>query len=92
MDRYANQMDAPRKQPLRPAGINYPVIIRLVLVDASEEWRPGQAIKWTEASVLVRWESTPGDPRSATHAWLPTNDVKRVIRRPSSKRAGEATV
>lgn len=37
MDEYANQLPAPRDQPRRPQG-DYPVIVRLVHTDLSEEW------------------------------------------------------
>lgn len=66
----------------------FPVIIRLVLPDQSEEWRPAKAFRWTPSgAVMVSWETTPGDPRSSTAAWLPVSDVARVLRRPNSKHA-----
>ena len=83
MQRYVNQVAAPKDQPLRPPGVTYPVILRLVLADGSEEWRPGKSVKWTRSAVLVGWEAQPGDHRSVEHAWLPTEDVRRVIRRPA---------
>lgn len=76
-------MTPPKDQPRRPTGVNYPVIVRLVLTDQSEEWRPGVAIRWTAVAVMVGWQAEPGDPRSMVHAWLPTADVRRVIRRPA---------
>lgn len=66
------------------AGVNYPVIVRLILAEsAGEEWRPGVAIRWTALAVMVGWQADPGDPRSMVHAWLPAGDVRRVIHRPA---------
>lgn len=79
-----NQLTPPKDQPQRPAGVNYPVIVRLVLADsAGEEWRPGTTVKWTQTAVMVGWQADPGDPRSMSYAWLPVSDVRRVIRRPT---------
>lgn len=80
---YANEVPAPKDQPRRPQG-SYPVILRLVLSDGSEQWRPGSAIRWTDSgAVMVSWQEQPGDSRSVVHAWLPLADVARVINRPA---------
>ncbi len=64
------------------AAGRYPVIIRLVRTDLSEEWRPGSAIRWTPSgAVMVSWQEHPGDPRSVVHAWLPLAYLARVINR-----------
>lgn len=80
---YVNRLNPPHDQRLRPQG-SYPVILRLVLPDGSEEWRLGNAFRWTPGgAVMVSWQAQPGDPRSVEHAWLPLADVKRVIVRPA---------
>ena len=79
---YVNEVRAPKDQPLRPSSVVYPVIVRLALPDGSEQWRPGRTIKWTNEAVYVAWETTPGEPRHLSRAWLAVEDVRRVIRRP----------
>lgn len=54
---YATQLPPPRDQPRRPQG-DYPVIVRLVHTDLSEEWRPGRAVRWTPTAVLAGWQQS----------------------------------
>jgi len=90
VQQYSNQIPAPQDQPRRPQG-SYPVIIRQVRTDLSEEWRSGSAIRWTPSgAVMVSWQEQPGDPRSVVHAWLPLADVARVSIGPRSDDAGAA--
>lgn len=77
---YVNQLAPPKEQTRRPQG-SIPVIARLVLRDGYEEWRPGHANRWTASAVLVGWHAIPGDHRTMTYAWLPVDDVARVLRR-----------
>lgn len=77
----ATKVPAPKDQTRRPQG-SYPVIARLVLADGSEEWRPGNASRWTATAVLASWQQQPGDSRSVVHAWLPLADVTRVTAGP----------
>lgn len=81
--RYSNQIAAPKNQPRRPQG-NFPVIVRLVHQDNSEEWRPSVVIRFTDTAVLAGWQQEPGNPRSVIHIWLPVDDVARVIHRPAA--------
>jgi hypothetical protein len=57
-----------------------PVIARLVYPDGSEEWWPAKATRWTPTSVLIGFETEPGDHRSLRYLWLSVDDVARVIR------------
>lgn len=79
---YTNEIPAPKDQPRRPTTVIYPVILRLVLPDGSQQWRPGRTVRWTPAAVYVARETTPGESRYLSYAWLPVGDVRRVINRP----------
>lgn len=79
VQQYSNEVPAPKDQPRRPQG-SYPVIVRLVVADGSEEWRPSNASRWTATAVPASWQQQPGDPRSVIHAWLPLADVARINR------------
>ncbi len=57
-----------------------PVIARLVCPDGSEEWWPAKATRWTPSSVLIGFETEPGDHNSLRYLWLAVDDVARVIR------------
>lgn len=65
-----------------------PVIARLVCPDGSEEWWPARAVRWTATSVLIGFETEPGDHRSLRYLWLAVDDVARVIRPASTATTG----
>lgn len=70
--------EAPERIPVRPQG-DIPVIVRVVWMDGTEEWRPARAVRWTADHVMVAWRDDPGDPRSERHEWLRAGDVARSV-------------
>jgi len=70
--------EAPARIPVRPQG-DIPVIVRVVWLDGTEEWRPARAVRWTAEHVMVAWRDEPGDPRSERHEWLRAGDVARSV-------------
>jgi len=70
--------EAPERIPVRPQG-DIPVIVRVVWLDGSEEWRPARAVRWTAEHVMVAWRDEPDDPRSERHEWLRAGDVARSV-------------
>ena len=62
----------------RPMG-NIPVIVRLLLADGTEMWRPGRANRWTASQVLVLWRNDARDPRAEQMAWLAVTDVTQAL-------------
>jgi len=84
VEKYTNALPTPDHHPLRPPGVSYPVILRLVLENGSEQWWPGKTVKWIGDAVMVSWESEPGNPRSNEYVWLAARDVRCVIHHPST--------
>jgi len=41
----------PRNMPVKLPGPSYSVIVRLVLLDGNEEFRPARAVRWSPTSV-----------------------------------------
>ncbi len=70
--------EAPERIPVRPQG-DIPVIVRVVWLDGTEEWRPARAVRWTADHVMVAWRDEPSDPRSERHEWLRAGDVARSV-------------
>ncbi|MCZ4326772.1 hypothetical protein [Brachybacterium paraconglomeratum] len=64
-----------------------PVIVRLVLEDGSELWRPARANRWRDDRVLVIWKNVIGDGWSSQSTWLWMHDVTRAIVGPSAELA-----
>lgn len=62
----------------RPMG-DIPVIVRLVLEDGVEQWRPATANRWTATQVLVMWMNSPRTPWSRQMCWLSASDVSRKL-------------
>lgn len=56
-----------------------PVIVRLVLEDGTEMWRPARANRWTRTQVLVIWLNDPQNPWSQQTSWLATADVTQAV-------------
>lgn len=68
----------------RPMG-NVPVIIRLLLADGTEMWRPGRANRWTSSQALVLWRNDSRDPHSEQMAWLHVDDVTQALHGPRAQ-------
>ncbi|MGP5057028.1 hypothetical protein ACTXJ3_18335 [Brachybacterium paraconglomeratum] len=62
----------------RPMG-NIPVLVRLVLDDGTEMWRPARANRWTATQVLVVWQNDSSNPWSTQMCWLSTKDVAQTF-------------
>lgn len=78
MDRYMNE-DLPKDIPVKLPGPSYSVIVRLVLLDGTEEYRPARAVRWTPTHVMAKLQERDGlDPQ---YLWLNSSDVHRAIRR-----------
>lgn len=69
-----NRLPAVGTPGARPMG-DVPVVVRLVLPDGTEQWRPGRANRWTHTQVLVLWLEDASDPYSQQIAWLAVADV-----------------
>lgn len=82
--RVVNKIDPPAggSPGERPMG-DVPVIVRLVLEDGSEMWRPARANRWRGGGVLVIWENVIGNGWSSQFDWLAVEDVTRAITGPS---------
>jgi hypothetical protein len=70
--------EAPEHIPVRPQG-DIPVIVRVVWLDGTEEWRPARAVRWTAEHVMVAWRDEQDDPRSERYEWLRAGDVARSV-------------
>lgn len=70
--------EAPAQIPVRPQG-DFPVIVRVVWEDGTEEWRPARAVRWTAEHVMVAWRDVQQDPRSERYEWLRAGDVARSV-------------
>jgi len=70
--------EAPAQIPVRPQG-DFPVIVRVVWDDGTEEWRPARAVRWTAEHVMVAWRDVQQDPRSERYEWLRAGDVARSV-------------
>lgn len=68
----------------RPMG-NIPVIVRLLLADGTEMWRPGRANRWTASQVLVLWRNDARDPYAEQMAWLAVTDVTQALHGPRAE-------
>ena len=68
----------------RPRGA-VPVIVRLVVDDGTEVWRPARANRWRGHGVLVIWENVIGNGWSSQSAWLDVGDVTRAIAGPADR-------
>lgn len=78
MDRYMNE-DLPKDIPVKLPGPSYSVIVRLVLLDGDEEYRPARAVRWSSTHVMIKLQERDGlDPQ---YLWLRSGDVHRAIRR-----------
>ena len=71
--------DLPRDIPVKMPGPSYAVIVRLVLLDGNEEYRPARAVRWSSTHVMIKLQERDGlDPQ---YLWLRSRDVQRKIRR-----------
>jgi hypothetical protein len=59
-----------------------PVLVRLVVGEHGEHYRPAEARRWTETHVMVvRYRTDPDTGRRKDQlAWLRAEDVYRVLR------------
>ena len=54
--------------------------------EAGSSVKPAKATRWTATSVLIGFETEPGDHNGLRYLWLAVDDVARVIRPASTKR------